>query len=286
MDAKITELDANTTPASTDLTVIVDDPGGTPATQKMTIDTLDDYLSATTKTLTNKTLTSPVIQVYDGWQNVNATWTYASATTITVPSGAAALYQKGDKFKLTANSVVLQGYIITVADELLTVVGDALTNHTFTNNFYSHASNPIGFPITPKCRVYLSANQENLVSGNWTKINYDSESYDIGSNYDTTNKRFVAPITGYYLVSHSVYFANIIPDHNYYSGIYVNGALYIARALDLAAEDTQNVLAVDIVPVTAGQYIEGYARQLSGSNTPDVNTNQQYGYMTIHFLSI
>ena len=145
-DQKITELDANVAPLSTDLAVIVDDPGSTPATQKMTIDTLDDYLSATTKTLTNKTLTSPVIQVYDGWQNVNATWTYASATTITVPSGAAALYQKGDKFKLTANSVVLQGYIITVADELLTVVGDALTNHTFTANYYSHASNPIGFP--------------------------------------------------------------------------------------------------------------------------------------------
>ena len=61
MDAKITALDANTTPASTDLTVIVDDPGGTPATQKMTIDTLDDYFSATTKTLTNKTLTNPTI---------------------------------------------------------------------------------------------------------------------------------------------------------------------------------------------------------------------------------
>ena len=60
-DSKITALAANTTPASTDLTVIVDDPGGTPATQKMTVDTLDDYLSASSKTLTNKTLTTPVI---------------------------------------------------------------------------------------------------------------------------------------------------------------------------------------------------------------------------------
>jgi len=188
-DQKITELDENTTPASTDLTVIVDDPGGTPATQKMTVDTLDDYLSASTKTLTNKTLTAPLFQgLVDSWISANATWAYASETTITVPSGAATIYQKGDKFKLTANSVVLQGYIITVADTLLTVASNALTNHTFTNNFYSHASNPIGFPITPKCRVYSSANQENLVSGNWTKINYDSESYDIGSNYDTTIK--------------------------------------------------------------------------------------------------
>ena len=36
-DAKITELTANTTPATTDLLVIEDDPGGTPLTQKITV---------------------------------------------------------------------------------------------------------------------------------------------------------------------------------------------------------------------------------------------------------
>ena len=100
-----------------------------------------------TQTLTNKTLTSPVLQGdVDGWVGANETWTYASATTITVPSGAASTYQKGDKIKLTANSVVLCGYIITVADTLLTVVGDALTNHTFTANYYSKVENPQDFP--------------------------------------------------------------------------------------------------------------------------------------------
>lgn len=36
-DAKITALTANTTPALSDVTVMVDDPGGTPATQKITL---------------------------------------------------------------------------------------------------------------------------------------------------------------------------------------------------------------------------------------------------------
>ncbi len=38
---KITELTANTAPALTDLTVIIDDPGGTPATQKATLTVVD-----------------------------------------------------------------------------------------------------------------------------------------------------------------------------------------------------------------------------------------------------
>ena len=55
-DQKITELDANSSPASTDLIATVDDVGGSPITKKTTIDELDDYLKATTKTLTNKTI--------------------------------------------------------------------------------------------------------------------------------------------------------------------------------------------------------------------------------------
>lgn len=39
-DAKITALTANTSPVNTDLAVIVDDPGGTPATQKITLNNL------------------------------------------------------------------------------------------------------------------------------------------------------------------------------------------------------------------------------------------------------
>jgi len=58
-DLKITALTANTTLVTTDVLPIVDDPGGTPATQKTTFADVDTLLSGTTKTLTNKTLTAP-----------------------------------------------------------------------------------------------------------------------------------------------------------------------------------------------------------------------------------
>lgn len=109
---------------------------------------------AGTATLTNKTLTSPVMTSptfqgsIDGWVSVNETWTYASATTITVASGAASRFQKGDKLKLTNNSVKYF-YIVGVADTLLTITGG--TTHTLvsaaiTSPYLSRIENPFGFP--------------------------------------------------------------------------------------------------------------------------------------------
>ena len=219
MDQKITELAELTTPAAVDLLAIVDDPSESPATQKMTLDTLDDYLSASTKTLTNKTLTAPTI-----------------------------------------NAATLTG----------------------TQAYGDNAPN-----IAPKCRVYLSATQENIANDTWTKVLFDTESYDIGSDYDVANKRFVAPVTGYYLVNVNIgYFVTgMVADKKYYAGIYVNGALYSANISQASIVSDHTALVSDIVYVEAGQYIEGYTRHVVGATTPDISASEQYCYMSIHLLS-
>lgn len=92
--------------------------------------------------------TAPVIRAWDGWNAVADTWTYASATTITVPTGAASLYSVGDKIKLT-QTTTKYFYIVTVADTLLTVTGGSdytLANAAITSPYVSHISNPVGFP--------------------------------------------------------------------------------------------------------------------------------------------
>jgi hypothetical protein len=84
----------------------------------------------------------------DGWTTAGETWTYASASTITVPSGAASRYSKGDKIKWT-QTTVKYGVITAVADTLLTIAVNTdytVANATITNNYYSHQSSPIGFP--------------------------------------------------------------------------------------------------------------------------------------------
>lgn len=84
----------------------------------------------------------------DGWTSTSDSWSYASATTITVPSGAASLYKKGDKLKFT-QTTVKYFYITTVADTLLTVTGGSdytVANAAISAISYSHVANPIGFP--------------------------------------------------------------------------------------------------------------------------------------------
>lgn len=78
-------------------------------TGTLTLPTSTDTLvgRATTDTLTNKTLTSPALQgLLDGWIAANETWTYASATTFTIAGvDRTSLFRVGDKIKLTQTTV-------------------------------------------------------------------------------------------------------------------------------------------------------------------------------------
>lgn len=84
----------------------------------------------------------------DGWISAGETWTYASASTITVPSGAAAKYSKGDRIKFT-QTTVKYGVIVAVADTLLTIAVNTdytVANAAITLNYYSHQQSPVGYP--------------------------------------------------------------------------------------------------------------------------------------------
>lgn len=83
-----------------------------------------------------------------GWTAGVGTWTYASATTITIAAGGASIYAVGDRIKLT-QTTVKYFYIVTVADTLLTITGGTsytLTNAAITSPYFSHAASPVGFP--------------------------------------------------------------------------------------------------------------------------------------------
>jgi len=92
------------------------------------------------------------LSLKNGWIPVFQTWSYASSITITVPTGAALLYQKGDKIKFTQHGVIKYFYILNVIDTVLTVsAGSSYTventsTYPITDIYLSHQENPIGFP--------------------------------------------------------------------------------------------------------------------------------------------
>lgn len=82
-----------------------------------------------------------------GWNPVSDGWSYASPTTITVPSGAASLYTIGEKVRLT-QTTVKYFYIVGISDTVLTITGGS--DYTLANAGISSIStakgNAIGFP--------------------------------------------------------------------------------------------------------------------------------------------
>ena len=124
-DQKISALTAWTTPIGADYVPVVDSAGV--ATKRIT--------------LTN-------LGLIDGWIPASETWTYASASTITVPSGAASKYSIGDKIKWTQTGV-RYGVIVAVADTLLTIqvtTDYVVSDAAISANYYSKQLNPLGYP--------------------------------------------------------------------------------------------------------------------------------------------
>jgi hypothetical protein len=83
-----------------------------------------------------------------GWTPARQSWSWASASTINVPSGAASIYRKGDCvcFKQGAGFKYYQ--IVGVANTVLTFLVNTdytVANSAISDNYYSH-ERPANFP--------------------------------------------------------------------------------------------------------------------------------------------
>jgi hypothetical protein len=97
--------------------------------------------------------TDAVISLGDlakGWIAVSGTWTYASPTTVNVPSGAPSAYKKGWGIRYKQGGDWKYAYIVNIVDALLTVTGGSdysVANAAITDVAYSpNPGNALGFP--------------------------------------------------------------------------------------------------------------------------------------------
>jgi len=107
---------------------------------------------------------------------------------------------------------------------------------------------------------------QTIGNASWTKVQFNTESFDVGSNYDNaTNYRFTAPVTGYYLVNTLITWGNISGE-DHYTKIYKNGTGIITSAIHGITGNAYIQTITDIVPLTAAQYVEVFVYQNSGGN--------------------
>ena len=80
---------------------------------------------------------------------------------------------------------------------------------------------------TPYFEAYVASNQ-TLADNTNTKINFDTETYDSGGMYDTTNKRFLPTTAGKYLIYFSICFSagGVDRFHNCEGQVRFNGNIH------------------------------------------------------------
>lgn len=138
-----------------------------------------------------------------------------------------------------------------------------------------------------KARVTLSANQ-TIATGTATLVAFDTETYDPGSNFNTTTHRFTAPISGDYLISAQIIWvaAGVVDGKRTGIYLYRNAGQTTARwLLSGAGGALFGNSAVDILSFAAGDYLEVKVEHQYGANA-DIQSSTAYSYIEIHLLSI
>ena len=89
------------------------------------------------------------------------------------------------------------------------------------------ASGRILTPARPAFRAEKRASHQSVTDSVVTKITFEHEAFDIGSNYDTSNSKFVAPIAGIYHFNILLRAIANASTMDYVQGfLYKNGSLY------------------------------------------------------------
>jgi hypothetical protein len=119
-------------------------------------------------------------------------------------------------------------------------------------------------------RLYRSSNQSGVNPNNSAvKVTFDSNTYDLNGGF--TASKWTASTSGYYKINLGINISSTnVLNNAYYAQIYKNGSLYSSGPYTTpSAGAAAGVQAYDIIPMNAGDYIEGY---LFGAGNNSVST--------------
>ena len=151
-----------------------------------------------------------------------------------------------------------------------------------TDDFKLYDSGILDLPKQSGCRVHRSAIQ-SIPNSTWTKVNFDTEDWDIQSEFDsTTNYRFTSTKAGKYLVSASILYNTVADGTRVDIAIAKNG-IKVESAISYAAKADAypTVCVTSVLNLSAGDYVEIETLH-DGGTSYDVSDDNKYTWLTIH----
>jgi len=149
----------------------------------------------------------------------------------------------------------------------------------------------------PECWAYLSSSQTNITDNTITIVNLDTIYKDIGSNFNTTTHRFIAPISGEYSVAGSIMYDDIVTDKDYHIFVCKNGnetydgtgfQFYFWFFYGGTSDYFKVTGSNNQVSLAATDYIDLRGRAVTGENTVDFHGSPDrpiYTYLQIRLIS-
>lgn len=138
---------------------------------------------------------------------------------------------------------------------------------------------------TAKARAYRNASQ-SIPTGVETVVLFNTENYDPGNNFNTSNGRFTCPVTGWYLIKGSVQNDGLLSGKRMDFGFLGNGSertYFKGIPSGLSAES--GLSGSDIIFQSAGDYLELKTNHNNGSSVLALG-GTSITFMAVHLISI
>lgn len=130
------------------------------------------------------------------------------------------------------------------------------------------------YPTVPAFRAYKGIVDQSLTSSTWTKVTYDTVSFDTNSDFSTSTSRFTPTVAGYYQINVTLSTEGASGLTRFISEIYKNGSSY-ARFSDLEVSSGtigRDHSGSEIVYFNGStDYIEVYSFQIA--TTPNLDSD-------------
>jgi len=168
---------------------------------------------------------------------------------------------------------------------------DALSNFVANEHIdYTSAIDNTNYVVkTPiRCKAYLGTDQDNIARAEWVTVDLDTETFDTGSDFNTTTHQYTTPVAGYYMVCGSVWMHDIVADKGYGVSVYnVTDTKDEAVALCGIGGDTSPKVfpCTSISYIGASKVLELRAWQESAGTTIDIGAGDPHTSLSIHLLS-